>query len=298
MGNRAGILQASLARRRPRAHHGRVLRYAYNTNGLAHHRFEDAIALVRDAGYDGVGLTLDVHHLDPLRADAAELARARATLDGLEVVIQTGARFLLDPRRKHEPTLLSSDAEGRMRRLGLLTRAVDVASSLGARVVSFWSGRAPKGVDNAELWKRLEAGVGSLLTHAERAGVSLAFEPEPGMWIEGVEGYRELKRRVARPGLGLALDVGHVAVNGEDLGQVLEAHAAEVLVVQIEDVRGRVHEHRMFGEGDLDFVDILRRLRQARYAGLVEVELSRDSHRAHECVPAAIEFLRARERGG
>ena len=46
------------------------LRYAYNTNGLAHHRLDDALSFLADTGYGGVALTLDVHHLDPYAEDA------------------------------------------------------------------------------------------------------------------------------------------------------------------------------------------------------------------------------------
>ena len=63
----------------------------------------------------GVALTLDVHHLDPLADDAlAQAERLRARLDALclEVVVETGARYLLDPRVKHEPTLVTPDARG------------------------------------------------------------------------------------------------------------------------------------------------------------------------------------------
>ena len=34
-----------------------ALRYGYNTNGLAHHRLEDALRLVADLGYDGCALS-------------------------------------------------------------------------------------------------------------------------------------------------------------------------------------------------------------------------------------------------
>jgi sugar phosphate isomerase/epimerase len=88
------------------------LRYAYNTNGAAHHRLDDALALVADAGYDGVALTLDVHHLDPFAPDLPSRARAlgaRLRALGLGLVVETGARYLLDPRAKHEPTLVTAD---------------------------------------------------------------------------------------------------------------------------------------------------------------------------------------------
>ena len=94
------------------------LRYAYNTNGAANHRLDDALHLIAGAGYDGVALTLDIHHLDPF-ADGweREAERLRGLLERLRLgsVIETGARFLLDPTDKHEPTLLTASAEARAR---------------------------------------------------------------------------------------------------------------------------------------------------------------------------------------
>ena len=75
------------------------LRYAYNTNGLTSHRLSDALPLLADSGYAGVALTLDVVHLDPFASDAlaqAEKVRARCDELGLGVVVETGARYLLD----------------------------------------------------------------------------------------------------------------------------------------------------------------------------------------------------------
>jgi sugar phosphate isomerase/epimerase len=272
-----------------------VLRYSYNTNGLAFHRLEDAIELIRAAGYAGIGLTLDVHHLDPLRAEKRDLTRLKTRLTGLEVVIQTGGRFILDPKRKHEPTLLSNEPAGRHLRLRFLERAIDVAKALGAKSVSFWSGKAPLGADADELWDRLTGAVVQLAERARHSGVSLAFEPEPGMWIERLDQYRELVKRVKQQNLGLALDVGHLSVTGESFERSLAEFKDQLSVVQIEDIRGRVHEHLMFGEGELQFGPILGALTAIGYKGCIEVELSRDSHRAPECVTNAIRFLRSKE---
>ena len=56
------------------------LRFAYNTDGLQSHRLEDALALIADAGYAGVALTLDHMHLDPLRATPGEVQAVRRLL--------------------------------------------------------------------------------------------------------------------------------------------------------------------------------------------------------------------------
>src|SRR5207244_3676924 len=109
------------------------LRLAYNTNGLAHHRLGDAIDLVADLGYDGLALTPDVGHLDPLHATWHEVETVSRHLRrrGLDVCIQTGARFILDPRRKHQPTLLDVDSADRTRRIEFLVRCMDIGRDLG-----------------------------------------------------------------------------------------------------------------------------------------------------------------------
>jgi sugar phosphate isomerase/epimerase len=273
-----------------------VLRFSYNTNGFAHHRLEDAISILRDLGYDGIGLTLDVQHLNPFETKSRDLARWRGMLAGLEVVVQTGARFLLDPWRKHEPTLLSNEPEGRELRAAFLERAIDIAGELGATAVSFWSGAAPRGVAEAELMNRLVDGCRRISSKAERAGVALAFEPEPGMWTERLDQYRALRDALQHPRFGLALDVGHLAVTGEDLEDALLNYSSDLRVVQIEDIRNRRHEHLPFGEGDLDFVATLRAFQKYHYRGLLECELSRDSHRATVCAAESIRFLKNAEK--
>ena len=55
----------------------------------------------------------------PLQHDLVADLHAR----GLGCVIETGARFLLDPRAKHEPTLVTASPEGRARRVDFLFRA-------------------------------------------------------------------------------------------------------------------------------------------------------------------------------
>ena len=116
-----------------------TLRFAYNTNGAANHRLDDALHLIKAAGYDGVALTLDIHHLDPFAETwAAEAGRVASLLEKLELtcVIETGARFLLDPSAKHEPTLVTADAAGRARRVGFLKRAIEIGAMLSAEVGS------------------------------------------------------------------------------------------------------------------------------------------------------------------
>ena len=105
----AGVASLWPLARRAATKAGGDVKFGYVSNGLADHRIEDALELLAENGYSGVALTLDHIHFDPfaprLRARAARL-RAELEAAGLDCVVETGARFVLDPRRKHFPTLL------------------------------------------------------------------------------------------------------------------------------------------------------------------------------------------------
>ncbi len=268
----------------------------YNTNGFAHHRLEDAVAILAELGYRSVALTLDHHAMNPYAADVdAQTNRIADLLHSLKLrcVVETGARFLLDPRRKHAPSLMEHDASARERRRDFLIRAIDVAGALGADAVSLWSGAAPHDLLDAAGMERLVEECRRLVEHAETRQTPLAFEPEPGMFIDTMARFETLHQRVAHPLFGLTLDVGHVHCLGDgDVAGHIERWSRRLFNVHLEDMRRGAHEHLMFGEGEMAFGPILSALECVGYASGVHVELSRHSHDAVETARRAMAFLR------
>jgi sugar phosphate isomerase/epimerase len=133
-----------------------------------------------------------------------------------------------------------------------------------------------------------------VLDHARAAGVRIAFEPEPGMFLERPSGYLELVRRLDKRGaeLALTLDVGHLLVtNDVPVDAQIKKLAPHLAHVHLDDIKGRVHEHRMFGEGDLDLGQTLASLAAVGFHGMAAVELSRDSHRGADAAAEAMRHL-------
>ncbi len=282
-----------------------MLRYAYNTNGCAHHRLRDAIDLIADSGYDGVALTLDWHHLDPFAEDwerRGDLVREQLDDHRLGCVIETGARYLLDPRQKHEPTLIHPVASWRARRVAFLKRALDIQVRLGAETMSCWAGVRQAAVSEADARQHLRDGLAEVLEYANRIGGEVSLEPEPGMLVETNAEYLRLVDELGDAGesLRLALDLGHVWVTGETFPEVAQTDVAPAAAVYgfaerlgtvaIEGMDRGVHLHKPLDEGDMPIAPLLKALTDINFPRLVTVELSRDL-----AIPESIGMLKAAE---
>ena len=271
-------------------------RIGYNTNGFAHHRLEDALHVIAELGYRAVALTPDANHLPPDHTTDADLRVTRALLERLDlaVVIETGARYVLDPRRKHRPTLVDADAADRARRLDFLERCAQIAVELGADAISLWSGIPSAGVSHDDAWRFVAEGVSHLRERIAPLGVRIAFEPEPGHLVGSLGDWERLRDATSIPELGLTLDVGHVPCTERiSAGDAIRRYGAALRTVHLDDTRNGVHEHLQIGDGDLDWADIMRALAEVGFDGIASVELSRHSHAAPEAARAALAALRA-----
>lgn len=268
----------------------------YNTNGFAHHDPFQAVELLADLGYRSVGLTIDHGTLNPYGGHvAARLKQMRRLLGRLEMraVVETGARYLLDPRRKHEPTLMTADPAGRAKRVEFYRHCLDAAVELGADCLSIWSGVLRDGVDEATATRRLVGGLEEVLEYADERRIDIGFEPEPGMFIDTMTRFERLQKTVVHPRLRLTLDVGHLHCLGEvPIDAVIRRWGSQLVNVHLEDMHAGVHEHLMFGEGEIEFPPVLKALLQVGYSGGVHVELSRHSHDAPNAAARSIAFLR------
>ena len=267
----------------------------YNTNGLSDHDLLDAIRLLAELGYRSVAISLNHHTLSPFQTDwQRQCDAARALIERFEMrsVVETGARYLLDPWHKHEPTLVTADPEARRRRVEFLRHAIDVARRLGSDCVSFWSGVVRDDASDEQVLERLTEGLRPVLDYADQQQVILGFEPEPGMFVDTTARFERLLHWIDAPQLRMTLDVGHLYCQGEvPIADYITRCGPRIVNVHIEDMKAGVHEHLMFGQGEMDFPPILRALRSTGYQGGVHVELSRHSHIGPDAARRAFEFL-------
>jgi L-ribulose-5-phosphate 3-epimerase len=266
----------------------------YNTNGFTSHSLPDALTVIAGLGYQSVGLTLDHHVINPYRSDwPLEAGRCRDLLKRLNLVavVETGARYLLDPWRKHHPTLLDEHPSRRRRREEFLERAIDIGADLGSPAVSFWSGATPIGSSSEVVMTRLIGALERLADYASVRGVALALEPEPGMLVATMGDFTHLLAQIKHPALKLTLDIGHAHLSEDgSVCDVVRRFAPHLVNVHLEGMTRLEHDHLPPWEGDLDVGAVLRTLVEIGYDGPATFELSRHSHAAVEVARRSFAF--------
>jgi L-ribulose-5-phosphate 3-epimerase len=288
------------------------MRPGFSTNSIGDVPPADAVAILADLGYQSLALTPD-HGLfgeiatGSLAGLSVEIDHWRSLLahTRMACTIETGARHLLDPLHKHEPTLVSPDPSARKRRIDFLLAAVDLAAELGttlgaasgvksnAPCLSLWSGVGRDAADDSTNIDRLCTGLGPVIERATKRGVRLGFEPEPGMVIDTLGRWAMLRDRLGNPEcLGLSVDLGHLECMGEwPLAATLAPFVPHVVNVHVDDMLACRHDHLPLGAGDVDFAALLPLLAAGGYDGGLHVELPRQSHRWLDTARASCAFL-------
>src|SRR5262249_55014135 len=111
--------------------------------------------------------------------------------------------------------------------------------------------------------------------HAEKEGVLLLVEPEPGLLIETADQFLELMQHIDSPAVGLNFDIGHFYCVGDDPAATVPRVARPIRHFHLEGIAAtRVHHPPIPGGGPTDSAATSRVTRPIGYGGWVTVELS------------------------
>jgi sugar phosphate isomerase/epimerase len=166
---------------------------------------------------------------------------------------------------------------GGARRLAALIAA---APALGTGVVTLCTGtrdrndmwRAHPGNTAPDAWADMLASVAAAVEAAERAGVAVAVEPEPGNVVRDAPAARRLLDEIGSPALRIVLDAANLlgperlAEQARVIGEALELLGPDVVLAHAKDVRpdGTVVAA---GRGAVDYPAYVAGLRAAGFDG-------------------------------
>ncbi|MCB5169541.1 TIM barrel protein [Streptomyces bambusae] len=170
--------------------------------------------------------------------------------------------------------------------------AADFAASVGCKALNALYGNRAEGVDPAVQDELALENLVVAARAADRVGAILLIEtlnkPESPLYplVSAPSAIEVVDKVNEATGLGNAkflLDLYHLAMNDEDLSEVIEKYAAKTGHVQIADKPGRGAP----GTGELPLEDLLDQLRKAGYQGFVGLEYKAENAAASfEWLPA------------
>lgn len=260
---------------------------SYSTLGLPDWSFEHLCLLLRQFGYGGMEIALTPEHVIR-RADSSFWADTQAIARELEVEITClhlgNPKLYRDP---NTPRQLHSNPSDSAYHLNLIHAAFEIAERLSCPRVAAAVGSANAELSESESWNRIgEFSREALAVRPE--GVELLMEHEPEHFLATTDQILRLFD-LTDGAIACNLDVGHLEVAGEPIGDSIRKLGAVIHNVHLEDIKDRKHQHLLPGDGDIDFDDMNAALREINYRGPLTVDLYPYAHapivalhRAHE----------------
>src|SRR5688500_14504075 len=256
------------------------MKLAFSTNAYTRFSLIEALRGIRKAGFEGVEVLADVPHAYPEALGEQTINEIRRELDtlGLQVSnVNANCTFgywrHAPPEPYFEPSLISPLPQYRADRTRLILKTLDFARTIGARNLSITSGRMLGGMPPEPAAKQFAESMKPILDRADKLGIDVGIECEPGLFLEFAQELRDWIDRLGHPRFGANLDIGHSQVLGEPIGGTVELLGDRIWNLHVEDIPGRKHYHMIPGEGTLNWAELKQSLQKINYQRFLTVEL-------------------------
>jgi sugar phosphate isomerase/epimerase len=247
-------------------------------------RPDDAISVLRKAGYDGVEWMLGKHF-----DTSAELRR---------LVEKTRATGLLVSNIMCWQDLVTKDGRARKKSVVLLKEMLATAAELSVPIMNVFTGpmtwnpgaaKVGRDIGEGEAWRVVVDSLSEVVEAAEKDGVVVTVEPVFGMLVHDYYTVRELLSHFDSKHLGVNLDPSHFILYGNDPSWAVTRLGKRVKHVHVKDAFGKpgsfgeTFSFPFLGEGNVDWRAFFLALREVGYSGFLSVEFENDTYLNNLC---------------
>jgi sugar phosphate isomerase/epimerase len=256
------------------------MKLAFSSNAYLRFSFNDAAKKIGKLGYQGIEIMADVPHAWPAFMLEEQKQGIRDSLKSNNLEISNINSFMMhavnDPRQRYwYPSWIEPDKHYRQIRIDHTMRCLTMAKELGAPCITTEPGGP---VEAGASWnaglKLFVEMLKPVIEHAEKEGVLLLIEPEPGLLIETADQFLEFMGHIKSPMVGCNFDIGHSYCVGDDPASTIPRLAKYIKHFHLEDIAStRVHHHLIPGDGAIDFKAAIEAIKAIGYKEWVTIEL-------------------------
>jgi len=156
-----------------------------------------------------------------------------------------------------------------------LRGTVELAADLGASAVTFHMGGSTPGSVEAKLWSNVVKEIQNAARAAANRHISLLVDGIwPGWIVSTPESLQRLFEDVGEENFGVNFDPCYLTLMGVDPVAFVRGFAARIWHAHLKDYVGCYPqwEHRIPGEGKMDYVRVFAALAEASFSGSMAVE--------------------------
>jgi sugar phosphate isomerase/epimerase len=240
---------------------------------------DEAIDVLKHAGYEGVEWNLQLHFKNPRDLKAlAEKTRGR----GLEVSDVMASQ-----------DLVIADDRLRAERVALIKDCIAAAKSASVGIVNLFTGPAewdPKAakigrdISEGKAWSVVVDAFSDIVEAAEKNSVTITVEAAFGMLVRDYYTMREFLGNFNSKELAVNMDPSHLALYGNDPAWVVKQLGRKIKHVHVKDVVGKpgpLGESFVFpllGDGIIDWKNFFTALKELSYDGFLSIEFEADNY--------------------
>lgn len=237
----------------------------------------ERLALTKVLGFDFIELSIDetderIARLEWTKAQRQEILSA---IMDTEIPILS---ICLSAHRRYP--LGSADIKKQEMAIGLLKKAVELASDLGIRTIQLAGYDVyyePKTIVSRHTFIK---NLAKCVAIAANKGVVLAIEIMDDPFINSITKFLAIKSQIPSPYLQVYPDLGNLSAWPEnDVGHELEKGISEISQIHLKDTLAVTSDFEgkfknvKFGEGCVDFLGCLKTLKRLNYSGSFVMEM-------------------------
>ena len=171
----------------------------------------------------------------------------------------------------------SKDPEIRARAMEIMEKAISLSVKLGIRCIQLAAYDVYYEDSDDETKRLFLEGMKEAVAMASRAGVILAMEIMDTEFVGTIVRAMHYLKEIPSPYFKIYPDMGNLSNFSKDVGGEFELGLSETVAIHVKETKPGIFKEVPFGEGEVRFTEIFRKLKELNYQGMFLIEMWADN---------------------
>ncbi len=236
--------------------------------------WQEKFEAAKRAGFDYMELSIDESD-----ERLARLAWTDEEIEDLRTVMRfNGISFptmCLSGHRRYP--FGSKNPATRQKAAEIMEKAINLAVKLGIRCIQLATYDVYYEESDEETQQYFLEGMKDAVAMASRAGVILAMEIMDTKFVGTIVRAMHYLREIPSPYFKIYPDMGNLSNFSNDVTGELEIGLSQTVAIHVKETKPGIFKEVPFGEGNVKFVEIFKKLKELNYQGMFLIEMWADN---------------------